>query len=140
MYEIPIPDNFKEGMELLRLANHLMIEPLKLEAGKILAKNLTTENYLKTSQAAEMYCVENLVTACAKFVFEKVKGVAWEEMEKLPKVMSALVKIAKVKKVKEVDWEEMEKFPKFMSAIVKIAKAREDTGCVHKCIHYCGLP
>ena len=126
MYGIPIPENFKEGGELLRLADLLMMETLKLEAGDILVGNLTTENYLEASRAVEIYCEENLMTSCAKFVFENVDSmdVNWEEMEKLPKVMSALVKIAKVKEVKEVDWEEMEKFPKFMSAIVKIRKSQ----------------
>ena len=69
MYGIPIPDNFKEGRELLRLADLLMMETLKLEAGDILVENLTTENYLEASRAAEMYYVENLVMSCAKFVF-----------------------------------------------------------------------
>jgi len=100
MYGIPIPENFKEGGELLRLADLLMMETLKLEAGDILVGNLTTENYLEASQTAEMYYVENLVTSCAKFVFENVREVNWEEMEKLSKVMSAFVKIAKEEKEK----------------------------------------
>ena len=100
MYGISIPDNFKEGSGLLRLADLLMMEGLKQEAAKLLAKNLTTENYLEASQAAELYSVENLINSCAEFVFEKVKDVDWEEMEKLPKVMSAFVKIAKKEKEK----------------------------------------
>ena len=100
MYGIPIPANFKEGRELLQLADLLMMETLKLEAGDILVGNLTTENYLEASRAAEMYNMENLVTSCAKFVFENVREVNWEEMEKLSKVMSAFVKIAKEEKDK----------------------------------------
>jgi len=106
IYGISIPDNFKEGPGLLCLADLLMMEGLKQEAAKLLAKNLTTENYLEASQAAELYSVENLINSCAEFVFEKVKDVDWEEMEKLPKVMSAFVKIAKKEKEKREGAEE----------------------------------
>ena len=98
MYGIPLPENFKGGSGLLRLADLLLMETLKQEAAQHLAKNLTTENYLEASQAAELHSVEKLITICAEFVFEKVKYVNWEEMEKLPKVMSAFVKIAKKEK------------------------------------------
>ena len=98
MYGIPIPDNFKEGRGLLHLADLLLMEALKQEAVQHLTKNLTTENYLETSQTAELHSVGNLITSCAEFVFEKVNDVNWKEMEKLPKVMSAFVKIAKKEK------------------------------------------
>ena len=100
MYGILIPHNFKEGTGLFCLADLLMMESLKQGAVEHLAENLTTENYLETSQTAELHSVENSMNICAEFIFEKVNNVNWEKMEKLPKVMSAFVKIAKKEKEK----------------------------------------
>ena len=115
MYGIPIPNNFKEGTGLLHLADLLLMETLKQEAVLHLTVRLTTENYLETSLAAELHSVESLIYSCAEFVFEKVKDVNCEEMVKLPKVMSAFVKIAKKEKDRRdgaerrrLSWEEFE--------------------------------
>ena len=91
MYHCPIPHGFSEYIELLHLTDMFMMDDLKEETAAQLARNLSEENYLETSQAAELYHAESLILECADFVLENVVNVNWEEMGKLPKVVSAMV-------------------------------------------------
>ena len=99
MYHQPISnalhDNgFSKNIDLLHLADMLMIDDLKKETIGELGRILSKANYVEISQAAEVYHAESLISECAHFVLEKVtKGnVNWEEMGKLPKVMAAFGK------------------------------------------------
>ena len=47
MYHLHIPDGFSENIELLHLADLLMMDDLKGEAAALLAKFLSHANYLK---------------------------------------------------------------------------------------------
>ena len=91
MYHQPIPNGFSGNIELLHLADMFMMNDLKEEAATQLARILSEENYLETSQAAELYHAESLISECAEFVLENVVKVNWEEVGKLPKVISAMV-------------------------------------------------
>ena len=91
MYHQPIPNGFSGNIELLHLADMFMMDDLKEETAAQLARNLSEENYLETSQAAELYHAESLILECADFVLENVVNVNWEEIRKLPKVISAMV-------------------------------------------------
>jgi len=91
MYHQPIPNGFSGNIELLHLADMFMMNDLKEEAATQLARILSEENYLETSQAAELYHAESLIFECAEFVLENVVKVNWEEVGKLPKVISAMV-------------------------------------------------
>jgi len=91
MYHRPIPNGFSEYIELLHLADMFLMDDLKEEAAAHLARILSEENYLETSQAAELYHAESLISECAEFVLENVVKVNWEEVGKLPKVISAMV-------------------------------------------------
>lgn len=110
MYHLHIPDGFSENIELLHLADLLMMDDLKGNAAALLAKSLSHANYLETSQAAETYHADDLISECAEFVLEKVVNVNWEEMGKLPKVMAAFGK--RVKENKKEDSQAL--FAKFV--------------------------
>jgi len=101
MYHLHIPDGFSENIELLHLADLLMMDDLKGKAAALLAKSLSHANYLETSQAAETYHADSLISKCAEFVLEKVVNVNWKEMVKLPKVMAAFGERVKEKKKKD---------------------------------------
>ena len=95
MYGINIPEDFKEHGELLHLAELFMLDNLKEVIEERLAKSLTKLNYLEIGQMAEVYSITSLITKCGHFVFEEFGDGAeinWEEMEKLPKVMTAFGK------------------------------------------------
>ena len=97
MYGINIPEDFKEHGELLHLAELFMLDNLKEVIEEQLAKALTKSNYLEISQMAELYSNTSLITKCGHFVFEEFGDgdeINWEDMEKLPKVMTAIVKRA----------------------------------------------
>merc|ERR550519_1628859 len=102
MYGINIPDQgqgfgLKEYGELLHLADLFMMDNLKEVIEEQLAKTLTKSNYLEISQMAELYSNTSLITKCGHFVFEEFGDgdeINWEDMEKLPKVMTAIVKRA----------------------------------------------
>jgi len=101
MYHQPIPDGFSDNIELLHLADMLMMDELKEETAARLARILSEANYLETSQAAEVYHAESLISECAEFVLEKVADVNWEEMGKLSKVMAAFGKRVKENKKRD---------------------------------------
>ena len=61
MYHRPIPNGFSGNIELLHLADMFMMNDLKEEAATQLARTLSEENYLETSQAAELYHAESLM-------------------------------------------------------------------------------
>ena len=92
MYHQPIPNGFSDNIELLHLADMLMMDDLKEETAARLARMLSEANYLEISYAAEVYHAESLISECAEFVMEKVVNVNWEEMGKHPKVMAAFGK------------------------------------------------
>ena len=97
MYGINIPEDFKEHVELLHLAELFMLDNLKEVIGKRLAKALTKSNYLVIGQIAELYSNTNLITKCGHFVYEEFGDgdeINWEEMGKLPKVMAVFGKRA----------------------------------------------
>jgi len=101
MYHLYIPDGFSENIELLHLADLLMMDDLKGYAALRLAEFLSNANYLETSHAAETYHADSLILKCAEFVLEKVVNVNWEEMGKLPKVMAAFGKRVEENKKKD---------------------------------------
>ena len=137
MYHQPIPDGFSDNIELLHLADMLMMDELKDETAARLAGILSEANYLETSQAAEVYHAESLVSECAEFVLEKVININWEEMGKLPKVMAAFGK--RVKENKKRDTQAL--FAKFVRGAsvrvcetipgVAIGLVKGDTGVVN---------
>ena len=47
MYHLHIPDGFSENIELLHLADLLMMDDLKGKAAALLAKSLSHANYLE---------------------------------------------------------------------------------------------
>jgi len=98
MYGINIPEDFKEHAELLHLAELFMMDNLKEVAEERLAQALTKANYLETSQIAELYSSTSLITKCGHFLYEDIgdgDDISWEEIVKLPKVMTAFGKRAK---------------------------------------------
>jgi len=89
--------NYLEICHLLHLAELFMLDNLKEVIEEQLAKALTKSNYLEISQMAELYSNTSLITKCGHFVFEEFGDgdeINWEDMEKLPKVMTAIVKRA----------------------------------------------
>ena len=94
MYGINIPEDFKEHAGLLHLAELFMMDNLKEVVEERLAQALTKANYLETSQVAELYSNTSLITKCGHFLFEEIDGdeISWEEIVKLPKVMTAFGK------------------------------------------------
>ena len=97
MYGINIPEDFKEHAGLLHLAELFMMDNLKEVVEERLAQALTKANFLEISQVAELYSNTSLITKCGHFLFEEIGDVDeinWEDMEKLPKVMTAIVKRA----------------------------------------------
>jgi len=98
MYGINIPEDFKEHAELLHLAELFMMDNLKEVVEERLAQALTKANYLEVSQIAELYSITSLITKCGHFLFEEIGDgdeISWEEIVKLPKVMTAFGKRAK---------------------------------------------
>merc|ERR1719222_778282 len=74
-----------------------MLDNLKEVIEEQLAQALTKANYLEIIQMAELYSNTSLITKCGHFVFEEFGDgdeINWEDMEKLPKVMTAIVKRA----------------------------------------------
>ena len=98
MYGINIPEDFKEHAELLHLAELFMMDNLKEVVEERLAQALTKANFLEISQVAELYSNTSLITKCGHFLFEEIGDgdeISWEEIVKLPKVMTAFGKRAK---------------------------------------------
>jgi len=98
MYGINIPEDFKEHAELLHLAELFMMDNLKEVVEERLAQALTKANYLEVSQIAELYSITSLITKCGHFLFEEIGDrdeISWEEIVKLPKVVTAFGKRAK---------------------------------------------
>ena len=88
MYGISIPKNFTELRELLHIADLFMMENLTEVVVKLY--EVTKENYLEVSQAADVYNVDSLVTKCADFVYENMgEELEWQEIGKLSTVMAA---------------------------------------------------
>ena len=105
MYGIQVPEGFTQYGDLLHLAELFMMENLKEAVVERLANNLSKENYLKTSQIAELYNATWLIKQCAHFVLEEMSNsdeVDWKEMAKLPSVIAAFGKKALKKKRKSV--------------------------------------
>merc|ERR1712192_83354 len=97
MYGIDIPEDFEEHGELLHLADLFMMKNLKEMVVDKLAKALSKSNYLEISQIAELYNTTSLINKCANFLFEEMSDcdeINWEDMGKLPKVMTAFGKRA----------------------------------------------
>ena len=98
MYGVNIPEDFKEHAELLHLAELFMMDNLKEVVEERLAQALTKANFLEISQVAELYSNTSLITKCGHFLFEEIGDgdeISWEEIVKLPKVMTAFGKRAK---------------------------------------------
>jgi len=88
MYGINIPKNFTKLRELLHIADLFMMENLTEVVVKLY--EVTKENYLEVSQAANLYNINTLVIKCANFVYENMgEGLKWQEIGKLPRVMTA---------------------------------------------------
>ena len=135
MYLQPIPNGFSDNIELLHLADMLMMDDLKEETAARLARILSEANYLVISQAAEVYHAESLISECAEFVLEKVVNANWEEMGKLPKVMAEFGK--KVQEEKKRNLQALfEKFARGASVRVcvnmpSVGLFKGDTGIVN---------
>merc|ERR1719209_2721453 len=114
MYGINIPMDFTGLRELLHIADLFMMENLTEVVVQRLV--LTKKNYLKVSQAADLYNTVSLVSKCADFVYENMgEGLKWEEIGKLPKVMVAFGERAKGKKNCSVNLKAVKKRKDFAS-------------------------
>ena len=69
-----------------------VMDDLKEVVDERLTKDLTKDNHLGISQAAEQYKVDSLIKKCGYFVYEemnKCDNTNWMEMEKMLNVMAA---------------------------------------------------
>jgi len=99
MYGIEVPSDFgleAAGVlgELLELADRLLMDELKEEAGRRLALRLSVDNYRDACGLAERYHAGALAAACARFVVEEVEEPDWAVIDQAPIVAGAMARLA----------------------------------------------
>jgi len=88
--------------ELLELADRLLMDELKEEVQRRLARRLTVENYRNMCVLAERHHAGALAAACARFVVEEVAEPDWAAIQQVPSVATAMARLA-VEMEKEKD-------------------------------------
>jgi len=94
LYGVDVPEGFQDLQGLLRLADMFIMEALKEEVVRRLARGLTEENFLETSALAEAHVVEELVAACATFLVHRGVKVDAAAVERVPRVAAAALILA----------------------------------------------
>jgi len=94
LYGVDVPEGFQDLQGLLRLADKLIMEALKKEVVRRLARGLTEENILETSALAEAHEVEELVAACGTFLVYMGVEMDAADVERVPRVAAAALSLA----------------------------------------------
>ena len=102
MYGIEVPGDFgleAAGVlgELLELADRLLMDELKEEAGRRLAIRLSVDNYRDVCGLAERHRASTLAATCARFVVEEVAEVEepdWAVIDQAASVAAAMARLA----------------------------------------------
>jgi len=80
--------------ELLELADRLLMDELKEEVQRRLARRLTVENYRNMCVLAKRHHAGALAAACARFVVEEVAEPDWAAIQQVPSVATAMARLA----------------------------------------------
>jgi len=108
MYGIPIREgvfddagNLTEGFSdyegLLDIAEFFMMDDFKDEVDRFVTKNvkLTEENFVATSKVADTFRARQLADKCGRFLLASAAETAWAEVEQLPVVAAAGIRLAR---------------------------------------------
>jgi len=108
MYGIPIREgvfddagNLTEGFSdyegLLDIAEFFMMDDFKDEVDRFVTKNvkLTEENFVATSKLADTFRARQLADKCGRFLLASAAETAWAEVEQLPVVAAAGIRLAR---------------------------------------------
>jgi len=97
MYGVNFYQGFFDYANLLEIAERFLMEDLKAEASRLLARSLNNQNYMEMSQLAEKFNAKELAERCAQFILYKALDVNWEAILEMPMVAKSVMELSKQK-------------------------------------------
>jgi len=106
MYGVEVPAGFPDLQGLLGLADRLLLEELKEEAGCRIAQHIDAVNFRTVCELADVHKARALAVACARFLLAQEEEVDWPALQQLPLVVLAVAEETRLVRI-EVKMEKM---------------------------------